>query len=87
MAMMEFELLLGEYCSDLSDMGKAHILYHTVSLSEGEQRSLREIHDRAARTHTAAAEHHESLAQRYADVGNDEHADLVRRVLAAGRYE
>ena len=47
-AMMEFELRLDKYCSDLSDMRKELQVYRAVALSEAEQQSLGTIHDLAA---------------------------------------
>uniref|UniRef100_A0ACD5UDR0 Uncharacterized protein n=1 Tax=Avena sativa TaxID=4498 RepID=A0ACD5UDR0_AVESA len=47
-AVMESELRLDEYCSDLGDMNKARLDYHGASLSEAERQSLRQIHDLAA---------------------------------------
>uniref|UniRef100_A0ACD5UU49 Uncharacterized protein n=1 Tax=Avena sativa TaxID=4498 RepID=A0ACD5UU49_AVESA len=47
-AVMQSELRLDEYCSDLGDMHKARLDYHGASLSEAERRSLRQIHDLAA---------------------------------------
>ena len=47
-AVMEFEMRLEEYCSDIGDMHKARHDYHGASLSEAERRSLGEIHELAA---------------------------------------
>ena len=47
-AVMELELRLDEYCTDLGDMHAARLDYHGGSLSEAERRSLEEIRDLAA---------------------------------------
>ncbi|KAM3369918.1 hypothetical protein ACQJBY_017661 [Aegilops geniculata] len=49
-AVMDLELMLGEYCADLSDMHKACHYYRAVSLSEKEEMSLRQIDDFSAAT-------------------------------------
>ncbi|XBI94499.1 hypothetical protein VPH35_031126 [Triticum aestivum] len=49
-AVMDLELMLGQYCADLSDMHKARHYYRAVSLSEKEELSLRQIDDFAAAT-------------------------------------
>lgn len=47
-AEMEFEVKLDGYCCDVEDMRKARQEYRAKSLSEAEERSLRQIRDLAA---------------------------------------
>lgn len=49
-AVMELELLLDEYCADLSDMHKARHYYRATPLSEKEKLYLHQIDDFAAAT-------------------------------------
>uniref|UniRef100_A0A453CVC1 Uncharacterized protein n=1 Tax=Aegilops tauschii subsp. strangulata TaxID=200361 RepID=A0A453CVC1_AEGTS len=47
---MDLELMLGEYCADLSDMHKARHYYRATSLSEEEKLYLHQIDDFATAT-------------------------------------
>ncbi|XBH93354.1 hypothetical protein VPH35_084287 [Triticum aestivum] len=49
-AVMDLELMLGEYCADLSDMHKARHYYRATSLSEEEKLYLHQIDDFATAT-------------------------------------
>ncbi|KAM3389461.1 hypothetical protein ACQJBY_011544 [Aegilops geniculata] len=77
-AVMDLELMLGEYCADLSDMHKARHYYRAVSLSDAEKLFLRQIDDFAAAT----------IAEYEASVGPipafDKHLSLFSQEIPPG---